>query len=95
MDKQIYIRNYLDQKKSIIVRDFENVVDLTVSIISGDEVLTVTYADGHSEKFDSSDDRIMDFFDGCYTVPLNRVDEFSNFKGDSYDCMDFFDGDVC
>ena len=37
-------------------------------VITGDEILAVTYADGTEEIFDSSTDRLVDFYDGTYDV---------------------------
>ena len=66
--------------------DLSGIDNIQITILSGDEIATVTYKDGDSDMFDSSVTRIMDFFDGSYTLysnSINRIEEFNKRK-DSY-----------
>lgn len=90
MNKEIYIRDYSDKKVPITIPNFEDVIKIIVEIISGDEVLTVLYRDYSTKKFDSSGCRMQNFYDDEYELPLDKIDEFSDFVGTSYDCDDMF-----
>ena len=90
MDKKVCIRDYRGVKKEIIILGFEEVVELSVKVISGDEILNVLYKNGKSKKFDSSDYRHMAFYDDGYNIPLDMVDEFSNMECNSYEVADYF-----
>lgn len=78
MHKTATIRNYNADTTEVVIEEFENVSAIFVCVISGDEVLNVIYKDGRTERFDSSNDRITDYYDGGYNVPLDKLDEFSN-----------------
>ena len=91
MDKMVCIRDYNRTRKVITINNFENVEKITVAIQSGDEILTAYYKDSSTVDFDSSDCRMMSFFDGEYELPLDEIDEFSAFEGSSYDCSYKFD----
>ena len=71
----------------ILIKDYSGstkVVDLgeskiktaTLTVLSGDEVLTVDYDDGRRAEFDSSDDRMMDFFDGVDVYSGSDLEKF-------------------
>lgn len=90
MDKKITIVDFEGTKKEVAIKDFKNVIAITVSVKSGDETLLVIYKDGKTDYFDSSDCRFMGFDDGTYNLPLDKIDEFS--KGtNSYDKQRKFD----
>lgn len=78
MHKTVTIRDYGTKRTKVVIKDFENVSSIFVCVISGDEVLYVIYKDGHIERFDSSNDRITDYYDGGYNVPLDKLDAFSD-----------------
>lgn len=65
----------------------EDVLSVFIIVLSGDEIATVLFEDGHEEKFDSSEDRIADFYDGSYCLyqkgSINRLDKFLG-RGSSY-----------
>lgn len=95
MNKTIYIRDFASNKVKVEVPDWEDVKSIYVTVLSGDEILDVYYDyhnDNTSITFDSSDDRLHDFYDGGYWLPLELVDKFSEFDGDSYDCMEYIKG---
>lgn len=89
MDKRVLLRDYMDRKIQAVITDFEKVELIGVLIITGDEILVVRYKDEHTEWIDSSDDRIANYFDGLYELPLDMVDAFSEFEGSSYDCESY------
>jgi len=78
MRKTVTIRDYGTKRTKVVIKDFENVSSIFVFVVSGDEVLSVLYKDGHTERFDSSDCRVTDYYDGGYNVPLDKLDEFSD-----------------
>ena len=42
--------------------------------------------------YDSTEDRMIDFYDGSYDVPLEMVDTLSECAGSSYSRMDYMTG---
>ncbi len=78
MHKTVTIRDYNADTTEVVIDDFENVVSIFVCVISGDEVLYVLYKDGRTERFDSSDCRATDQYEGGYFLPLDKLDEFSD-----------------
>ena len=61
----------IDFKKDELLVDvgnIEDIVRISITILSGDEVAFVTYKDGTTNVFDSSFTRIIDYWDGEYTV---------------------------
>lgn len=77
MKKNITIVDFKGNKKTISINNFENVVSIYVTILSGDEVLEVLYKNGRTKTFDSSDYRIMNYYGGGYFLNLSKIDEFS------------------
>ena len=59
---KIQIKDYAGDTKVVDLGE-SKIKTATLTVLSGDEVLTVDYDDGRRSQFDSSDDRIMDFFD--------------------------------
>lgn len=89
MNKEIVLRDYMDIKQEFIIENFENVDDIHITVISGDEIADIEYKDGQSITFDSSNSRSDDFIDCYYNLPLEFIDEFSKFTGSSYQCYDY------
>ena len=65
--KTIDILDYKGNKKTVEL-DLDNIRLIDLMILSGDEILIVTYKDGTVKDFDSSSCRAMSFFDGSYPV---------------------------
>jgi len=59
---KIQIKDYSGDTKVVDLGE-SKIKTATLTVLSGDEVLTVDYDNGRRAEFDSSDDRIMDFFD--------------------------------
>lgn len=94
MDKKVCVRDYTNQKKEIVIRNFEDVEKIVVAVFSGDEVLNITYKNDNSmTSLYNSDDRMTSYYDGSYNLPLEYIDLFSNFNGSSYDLMEIADFD--
>lgn len=66
----ITILNYQNVKKEVEVGELKDIRSMTVSVVTGDEILNVTYKDGTEKRFDSCEvgDRTKDFFDGEYVL---------------------------
>lgn len=70
---KIFLYTY-NGKRTIYDLGRDDVVALHVSVLSGDEVATVVFSDGSTEKYDSATDnpRIENRFDGDYTLTTDR-----------------------
>ena len=77
--------------KIIAPVSIEDVKRIKIEIQNGDEILNVIYSDYSTKSFDSSNCRITSYYDGEYTLPLNKVDEFSDFTGSSYNAQRYFE----
>jgi len=68
------------------------VEELSVTILSGDEVVTITKTDGHVESFDAAwlakNPRMMNFYDGSYIVEKDKIREWLQREG-SYGWRDY------
>lgn len=92
----MFLLNYENRKIDI---DFnfklEDVAVATIIVISGDEILDITMEDGKFYSFDSDVDnfRMMDFFDGCYNIIVDKkwvVDSDRwNQRTSAYDFLSF------
>ena len=68
--------NYLDESVDVdIDLDDPSILAASVSVLSGDEVLSVLYRDGSESKYDACELsgmwRASDFHDGSYPVVIN------------------------
>lgn len=84
MEKKVRIFDYKDTPMEITIEDFENVKEFVFEIISGDGILTVVYNDNREKRFDSSNGRIMDFYDGLWCISPKDIDVLNRMK-DHYD----------
>lgn len=81
--KEIFAYNYNNERVGTGI-DLDSVDFITVTILTGDEVLFIHRTDGTETKFDSCPDRIEDFFDGRYRVSKDQLEQWMKRK-DSYD----------
>ena len=65
---KIKILDYRSREKEVDVGELKDIRKMTVDVITGDEILYITYKDGSGKRFDSSDDRTRDFYDGNYEL---------------------------
>lgn len=81
----IEIMDYEGNIKPVNI-DFEEGGLLTITIKSGDEILTYVDSNGNEEVYDSCDDRIYDFYDGEYDLDV-EAEWFEQWKNrdDSYE----------
>lgn len=68
MKKIISIMDYKGKKTKVKIDNFENVIKLEIEVLSGDELLYVLYKDYSTERYDSSDNRFMDYSDAYYCI---------------------------
>ena len=71
----IEIMNYRGDKKKVDVGELENIEEMDILILTGDEILTIYYDDGDIKKFDSSDDRLRDYYDWEYTLYDKEIED--------------------
>ena len=86
---RLFIMDYEDNKVLIELKDFKNIVRMSIEVLTGDEILHILYRDYHEETYDSRDDRLAAFPDGEYiiydiTKNINDIEKWSKRK-DSYD----------
>lgn len=66
----------------------DNVSEISVTVISGDEILDIRTKDGKVTIYDSDNysdsKRTMSFFNGSYVVPNEQLEEWADRKN-SYD----------
>ena len=88
--KNIKIMDYSGRKTTVKIIDFDNVVKMTVEVISGDEILKVLFKNYETEQYDScSFGRTMDFVDDEYciydtTKGINHLLKWSKRKSSYY-----------
>lgn len=92
----ITIYDYKNAKKEITIPDKE-IAEIFVIVVSGDETGYVKFADGEQISFDASDTRVEDYYDGCYCVKDENIQEWINFtpsgnRAFSYERQDYFGG---
>lgn len=71
---KIKILDYKNKAKEVDVGELKDIRKMTVKVITGDEILNVTYKDGTDKIFDSSDDRMRSFYDGNYELYNNDIE---------------------
>jgi hypothetical protein len=81
--------DYDDKKTKVNLDRFEDVVRLSIKVVTGDEILEVLYKNYDIEEYDSSDCRLTDYFDGEYCIydiikDINIIEQWNNRK-DSYE----------
>ena len=62
------LMDYDDKEKEFDIGELDTIGKIDVEVISGDEIATVYYKDYTVRKFDSSDCRHMNFYDGEYEL---------------------------
>lgn len=92
MDKQLTIYDYRDTPVEITIPNYEDVIAASCEVLSGDEVLTITYKDGSHKTYDSSDCRLHGYYDGEVDIPLEHLEEISEIPN-SYDMLEHY-GDL-
>lgn len=92
--KVLNLMNYRYNSYPIFI-DMDNLDEITITVISGDEIADILYLDGTSDQIDAADlandHRLMDFWDGSYIVysvrrGINRMELFTN-RENSYSML--------
>lgn len=88
----LLLYDYAGNKTIHEVGNLEDIVWITIDIISGDEIATVIYKNYDIEKYDSSHDRRCDYPDGSYDIydirsNLNRIDDWEMRSSNTYDYL--------
>ena len=91
------IYEYKNRAKDIELPDKE-IQTIDVTVLSGDEVVEVTFKDGSVEEYDSSDSRLIDYYDGSYEVAEDIIEKWMDFTpsgrmGASYERRNQFEYD--
>ena len=86
----LQIMNCYEDRIDVDVGDLEDILEISVMVLSGDEVLQVTKKNGDYLEEDSDRHyRTMNFYDGRYTIfnstlGINKIDEWKQ-RSDSDD----------
>ena len=72
--------DYLGQETFVDVGNLDEIVRMTITVLTGDEVCTVIYKDYSTKTFDSSNGRMADYWDDEYVIyditkGVNRLSE--------------------
>lgn len=97
---KIKIYDYANRETEINTK--EDIEKIEVIVISGDEIIKIFFLDGTFEKFDSSKSRIINYFDGEYTIETEKIDKWINFNFNSeniksYQRLEYFEkeNEIC
>ena len=87
----MYILDY-DNKCTNLPIDLSKVDEITITILTGDEVADILYLDGSSDHYDSNNERMTNYYDGSY-IPYSirrGIDYYEVWseREDSYDGME-------
>ena len=83
---KIVLVDYQGTRKEFELKDIPK--EIFIYVITGDEVTHIIYEDGSTDDFDTSDCRHINYYDGEYALPVEKLEEFNKLEGDSYDRMD-------
>lgn len=90
MTKNIVLVDYKGDRYNYQIENFEEVVSIEVTVLSGDEIVKIKYKNGNTATFDCGVGRLIGVFDCYYTVPKEEIDNWSNREGDAYDRSTLF-----
>lgn len=65
---KVKIYDYADASTEVEIGNLEDIAIMGIEVISGDELLHVTYKNYDTRVFDSSECRNIDCYDGGYTI---------------------------
>lgn len=81
----ITILDYNNKKKEVEIGELKDIRSMKMSVVTGDEILHVTYKDGTEKEFDSSDDRRRDYYDGGYVLyNIDTEPEINELKNEEW-----------
>ncbi len=90
----MYILDYKNECMNLPI-DLDKVDEITITILSGDEVIDILYLDGSSDHYDSNNERITSYYDGSY-IPYSirkGIDYYEVWleRKDSHDGMEIIE----
>lgn len=65
---EIKLLDYAKNETIVEIGNLDDIAKMEIDVITGDEILTVVYKDYTIRKFDSSRDRMADFYDDGYEI---------------------------
>ena len=71
---KLKIMNYENTlvETDIDLDDLSQIQEIRITVITDDEICDILHTDGRRASYDSSDDRIQDFYDGSYILYSQR-----------------------
>lgn len=90
MDKEIKLTNYNDEIITFKLPNFDEIKLIEIIILSGDELCRCIYPDKVIQYDSDTHFRYMNYYDGIYLLPKNKLDEFNSFIGSSYEKLEKF-----
>lgn len=90
MNKELILLDYNCNEfhTGVDLENLDDILRIDIEVVSGDEIARVIYANGDLKQFNSSDCRIMDFYDGEYCIyqagVKNEIDDWLK-RVNSYD----------
>ena len=64
----IKILDYKRKESEVDIGELNNIAKITLSVVTGDEIISILYKDYSEKIFNSSYSRTMDFYDGEYEI---------------------------
>lgn len=80
MDKIVTLYDYEGNPTTHIIQDVENLENAVLLTVSGDEVLVLSYKDHSTIELDSSEERLLSFYDGAQFININEIDQLNDPK---------------
>ena len=79
---KLTIMDYKSRKKEIDIGEIDDILAIHIKILTGDEIAVVINKNGDIDMYDSSHDRMVDYYDGEYTIyqPSINVDRLEDPK---------------
>ena len=75
---KVKLLDFKAQQVEYDIGELDDIYIADISVLSGDEVLNVTYKDGSTKKFDSYPKRLINYFDHRYNVYSPSVNLFED-----------------
>lgn len=82
------IMDFANRKTKVPDIDLDHlgaISNITIMVVTGDEIAHIIWANGEEEVFDSSNERLVDYYDGSYTLydayaRIDCIERFLNRK---------------
>ena len=91
MDKEIRLTNCNNEIITFKLPNFDEVKLIEIILLSGDELCRCIYPDKVIEFDSDAHFRFINYYDGIYILPKNKLDEFNSFIGSSYEKQEKFE----